>query len=76
MRTTRRLSLTHEGTAFLEESIRILADVANMEAAVSAGGVRASGQLRITAPAGFDAATWHRWCRCFTSTPMCASRST
>jgi DNA-binding transcriptional LysR family regulator len=53
VRTTRRLSLTHEGTAFLEESIRILADVANMEAAVSAGSVRASGQLRITAPAGF-----------------------
>ncbi len=53
VRTTRRLTLTHEGAAFLEESARILADVANMEAAVSAGSVRASGQLRITAPAGF-----------------------
>ena len=53
VRTTRRLTITHEGAAFLEESARILADVANMEAAVSAGSVRASGQLRITAPAGF-----------------------
>ncbi len=53
VRTTRRISLTPEGSAFLEESQRILADIANMEAAVSAGSVRASGQLRITAPAGF-----------------------
>ncbi|MGC9561521.1 LysR family transcriptional regulator [Brachymonas sp.] len=53
VRTTRRISLTHEGAAFLEESVRILGDIANMEAAVSAGSVRASGQLRLTAPAGF-----------------------
>jgi DNA-binding transcriptional LysR family regulator len=31
----------------------VLADVANAEASVSAGGVKASGHLRITAPAGF-----------------------
>jgi DNA-binding transcriptional LysR family regulator len=53
VRTTRRLSLTHEGTAFLEDCQRLLADLANAEASVSAGGVRASGHLRITAPAGF-----------------------
>jgi len=53
VRTTRRLSLTHEGTAFLEDCQRLLADVANAEASVSAGGVKASGHLRITAPAGF-----------------------
>jgi DNA-binding transcriptional LysR family regulator len=53
VRTTRRLSLTHEGSAFLEDCQRILADVANAEASVSAGGVKASGHLRITAPAGF-----------------------
>ena len=53
LRTTRRMTLTHEGSAFLEDCQRILADVANAEASVSAGGVKASGHLRITAPAGF-----------------------
>jgi DNA-binding transcriptional LysR family regulator len=53
VRTTRRISLTHEGAAFLEDAQRILADLANAEASVSAGGVKASGHLRITAPAGF-----------------------
>ena len=53
VRTTRRLSLTHEGSAFLEDCQRLLADFANAEASVSAGGIKASGHLRITAPAGF-----------------------
>jgi DNA-binding transcriptional LysR family regulator len=53
LRTTRRISLTHEGSAFLEDCQRILAEMANAEASVSAGGVKASGYLRITAPAGF-----------------------
>ena len=53
VRTTRRISLTHEGSAFLEDCQRLLSDVANAEASVSAGGVKASGHLRITAPAGF-----------------------
>ncbi len=53
VRTTRRMSLTHEGSAFLEDCQRLLVDVANAEASVSAGGVKASGHLRITAPAGF-----------------------
>jgi DNA-binding transcriptional LysR family regulator len=53
VRTTRRLTLTHEGSAFLEDCQRILAEIANAEASVSAGGVKASGHLRITAPAGF-----------------------
>ena len=53
VRTTRRITLTHEGTAFLEDCQRLLADLANAEASVSAGGVKASGHLRITAPAGF-----------------------
>ncbi|AYM95030.1 LysR family transcriptional regulator [Acidovorax sp. 1608163] len=53
VRTTRRISLTHEGSAFLEDCQRMLSDVANAEASVSAGGVKATGQLRITAPAGF-----------------------
>ena len=53
VRTTRRIALTHEGTAFLDDCQRILAEVAGAEASVSAGGVQASGHLRITAPAGF-----------------------
>ena len=53
VRTTRRISLTHEGSAFLEDAQRVLADLSNAEASVSAGGLQASGHLRITAPAGF-----------------------
>lgn len=53
IRTTRRLSLTFEGQAFLEDCQRILNDLANAEASVSLGGVKASGHLKISAPAGF-----------------------
>src|SRR6478735_9699526 len=53
LRTTRRLTLTHEGSAFLEDCQRLLVELANAEASVSAGGVKASGHLRVTAPAGF-----------------------
>ncbi len=53
VRTTRRISLTHEGSAFLDDCHRVLADLSNAEASVSAGGVKASGYLRITAPGGF-----------------------
>ena len=52
VRTTRKITLTHEGSAFLEDCQRLLADLANAEASVSAGGVKASGYLRVTAPAG------------------------
>jgi DNA-binding transcriptional LysR family regulator len=53
VRTTRRITLTHEGSAFLEDCQRLLGDLANAEASVSAGGLKARGHLRITAPAGF-----------------------
>jgi len=53
IRTTRRITLTYEGSAFLEDCQRLLADLANAEASVSAGGIKASGHLRMTAPAGF-----------------------
>jgi DNA-binding transcriptional LysR family regulator len=53
VRTTRRITLTHEGAAFLDDCQRVLADLAGAEASVSAGGARASGHLRVTAPAGF-----------------------
>ncbi|MCL2524061.1 MAG: LysR family transcriptional regulator [Betaproteobacteria bacterium] len=53
LRTTRRLSLTFEGQAFFEDCQKIINDLANAEAAVSLGGVRAGGQLRLSAPSGF-----------------------
>jgi len=53
VRTTRRITLTHEGSAFLEDCQRLLADFANAEASVSAGGVKASGHLRITVAGRF-----------------------
>jgi DNA-binding transcriptional LysR family regulator len=53
LRTTRRVSLTNEGAAYLEDCQRLLTDLNNAEASVSAGGIKASGHLRITAPAGF-----------------------
>jgi DNA-binding transcriptional LysR family regulator len=53
VRTTRKITLTHEGSAFLEDCQRVLSDLANAEASVTAGGVKASGHLRITAPGGF-----------------------
>jgi DNA-binding transcriptional LysR family regulator len=52
-RTTRKVSLTFEGSAFLEDCQRILNDFHNAEASVSLGGVKASGHVRVTAPAGF-----------------------
>ena len=52
-RTTRRLSLTEEGSALLEEAQRILRDLTETEARVSQGRVRPEGLLRISAPAGF-----------------------
>jgi len=53
LRSTRRLALTTEGAAMLEQAQRLLAELAEVEASVSAGGVRAQGHLRLTAPAGF-----------------------
>ncbi|MCX9157133.1 LysR family transcriptional regulator [Niveibacterium sp. 24ML] len=53
LRTTRRVTLTFEGMAFLEDAQRVLGDLANAEASVSLGGVKASGHIRMTAPAGF-----------------------
>jgi DNA-binding transcriptional LysR family regulator len=52
-RTTRRLTLTPEGSAFAEECQRLLHELADAEAAVASRGVEATGHLRVTAPAGF-----------------------
>ncbi|MFT4192076.1 MAG: LysR family transcriptional regulator [Comamonas sp.] len=53
VRTTRRITLTPEGSAFVEDCQRLIAELDHAEAAVSAGSVQARGHLRITAPAGF-----------------------
>ena len=52
-RTTRKIALTHEGSAFLEHCQRILADLENAEASVAERSAVASGRLSISAPAGF-----------------------
>ena len=52
-RTTRRLVLTDEGAAFLEDCQRILGEVGDAEAAISERSMRASGHLTVSAPAGF-----------------------
>ena len=57
VRTTRRITLTHEGSAFLEDCQRLLADLANAEASVSAGGATCASRRR---PAS-AAATSRRW---------------
>ena len=53
LRTTRRISLTPEGSAFLDDCQRLLGEIAASEARISQGSVKASGHLRLTAPAGF-----------------------
>ncbi|MCI2807374.1 LysR family transcriptional regulator [Eoetvoesiella caeni] len=53
VRSTRRLSLTAEGEALLEEAQRILRDLAEVETRISQGSAQPSGHLRISAPAGF-----------------------
>lgn len=53
LRSTRRLSLTSEGTDFFEEAQRILRDLNDAETRIAQGSVKPSGHLRISAPAGF-----------------------
>lgn len=52
-RTTRKLALTNEGAAFLEDCQRILTELESAEAAVTERSARATGHLLISAPAGF-----------------------
>lgn len=52
-RTTRKIALTNEGTAFLDDCQRILADLQDAESAVSERSAIATGHLVISAPAGF-----------------------
>jgi len=52
-RTTRKIALTIEGAAFLEDCQRILAELEEAETSVSERSAKASGQLTISAPGGF-----------------------
>jgi DNA-binding transcriptional LysR family regulator len=52
-RTTRKLALTDEGAAFLEDCQRILAELEEAETAVAERSAHATGHLMISAPAGF-----------------------
>lgn len=52
-RTTRKIALTNEGAAFLEDCQRILTELEEAEAAVSERSARATGHLLVSAPAGF-----------------------
>ncbi|NYE24877.1 LysR family transcriptional regulator [Pigmentiphaga litoralis] len=52
-RTTRRLSLTEEGSIFLDRARQILADIEEMELYFQRTRVKPSGLLRINAPMGF-----------------------
>ncbi len=52
-RTTRKLALTNEGAAFLEDCQRILTELEEAESAVAERSAKASGHLLVSAPAGF-----------------------
>ena len=52
-RTTRKVSLTEEGLAFLHHAEDVIASVEAARASVGAGSISPSGTLRIAAPASF-----------------------
>jgi DNA-binding transcriptional LysR family regulator len=52
-RTTRRISLTHEGQVYMEHAGRILGDIEQMERDVSSARKAPKGLLRVNAPLGF-----------------------
>lgn len=53
VRTTRKVTLTFEGSAYVEDCQRILREFDDAEAAVTLGGLKARGHLRVSSPAGF-----------------------
>lgn len=52
-RTTRHLTLTEEGTAYLDQCIKLVGDLARAEQMLSEGRHRATGHLVVSAPAAF-----------------------
>lgn len=49
-RTTRRVSLTHDGTAFYERCLRLLADIEETEGFFRTSSAHAGGRLRVDVP--------------------------
>jgi DNA-binding transcriptional LysR family regulator len=52
-RTTRKVSLTEEGQAFLPHAEEVLASIETAKSAVGSGSISPQGTLRVTAPASF-----------------------
>ncbi|MGI9535993.1 MAG: LysR substrate-binding domain-containing protein, partial [Desulfocapsaceae bacterium] len=52
-RTTRKVSLTEEGVAFLPHAEEVLSSIEAARASVGAGGALPKGTLRVTAPSSF-----------------------
>jgi len=52
-RTTRRISLTHEGKIYFENALRILQEIDEMEQRISSSRTSPKGLLRVNAPFGF-----------------------
>lgn len=52
-RTTRRVSLTEEGTSFLPHAVELLDSVESARASVGSGTINPQGKLRVAAPASF-----------------------
>ena len=55
-RTTRRVGLTSAGAAYYQRAVQLLAEFADLEAAISAQALQPSGLLRINAPVSFGIA--------------------
>lgn len=55
-RTTRRVSLTGEGEAYLDKAVRLLGEIEELESSLRAGIEKPSGLLRINATFGFSRA--------------------
>src|SRR5690606_10061065 len=53
VRSTRSMSLTSEGSLFLEEAQRILRELNDVESRIAQGSVRPSGHIRVSATAVF-----------------------
>jgi len=52
-RTTRRISLTHEGQVYIDHARRILGEIEEMERDVSSARAAPKGLVRVNAPLGF-----------------------
>lgn len=52
-RTTRKVSLTQEGKAFLPHAVEILESIEGAKASIGVGNINPQGKLRVTAPASF-----------------------